>query len=80
MRVIIIASLEDKMMYGSETSPMQRLYQKGNRNLRGLAQSEIPETLVNVLASNQKSKDTIVAVIEAISNASLYLPNAEKFS
>ena len=31
------ASLEDKMMFGNETSPMQRLYEKGNRNLRGIA-------------------------------------------
>jgi hypothetical protein len=68
------------MIYGSETSPMQRLYKKGNRNLRGLSQSEVPETLVNVLAQNAKSKDTIVAIIEAISNTSLYQPNAEKFA
>ena len=47
---MIIASLEDKMIYGSETSPMQRLYKKGNRNLRGLSKSDVPETLVNVLA------------------------------
>ena len=68
------------MLYGNETSPLQRLYQTGNRNLRGLAASEIPETLVNVLAENTKSKDTIVAVIEAIANSALYVPNAEKFA
>lgn len=77
---IFVASLEDKMIYGSNTSPMQRLYTNGNRNLRGIAQSDIPETLVNVLAMNMKSKDTIVAVIEAISNSSLYIKNAEKFA
>ena len=60
------ASLEDKLVYGSETSPMQRLYTNGNRNLRGLAGSDMPETLVNVLASSAKQRDTIVAVIEAI--------------
>jgi hypothetical protein len=38
------------MMFGNDTSPMQRLYSRGNRNLRGIALSEIPETLVNVLA------------------------------
>lgn len=40
----------------------------------------MPETLVNVLAENSKTKDTIVAVIEAISHTSLFMPNAEKFS
>jgi hypothetical protein len=64
------------MIYGNETSPMQRLYVNGNRNLIGISNSEIPETLVNVLAENTKSKDCIVSVIEAISNSALYLPNA----
>ncbi len=68
------------MVYGNEKSPMQRLFLHGNRNLIGLSKSEMPETLVNVLAENNKSKDTIVAIIEAISNTSLYIPNAEKFS
>lgn len=40
----------------------------------------MPETLVNVLAENTKTKDTIVAVIEAIAHSSLYIPNAQKFS
>jgi hypothetical protein len=64
------------MIYGNETSPMQRLYVNGNRNLIGISNSEIPETLVNVLAENTKSKDCIVSVIEAISNSALYVPNA----
>lgn len=68
------------MMYGNDTSPMQRLYVNGNRNLQGISKSEIPETLVNVLAEATKSKDVIVAVIEAIAHSSLYVPNAEKFS
>lgn len=68
------------MMYGNDTSPLQRLYVNGNRNLIAISKSDLPETLVNVLAENTKSKDTIVAVIEAISNSSLYVPNAQKFS
>jgi len=46
------ATLEDKMMYGSETSPLQRLYRNGNRNLIGISKSHMPETLVNILANN----------------------------
>ena len=33
-----------------------------------------------MLAQNAKTKDTLVAVIEAIAHTSLYVPNAEKFS
>ncbi len=68
------------MIFGSETSPLQRLYTNGNRNLRGLANSDMPETLVNVLAQNTKSRDTIVAVIEAIAHSSLFVPNAKKYA
>ncbi len=31
------ATIEDKMLYGAENSPMQRLFKRGNRNLRGIA-------------------------------------------
>ncbi len=68
------------MIFGRETSPLQRVYKKGNRNLRGIAQSEMPETLVNVLAKNNKSRDTIVAVIEAIAHSALYVPNAKQYA
>jgi hypothetical protein len=68
------------MIYGVENSPMQRLYTKGNRNLRGIAQSEVAETLVSVLAANKHSKDTLVAVIEAIASTSIYIENAEKYT
>ena len=40
----------------------------------------MPETLVTVLAQNAKSKDTIVTIVEAITNAALYIANADKFS
>ena len=31
------ASLEDKMMFGNDNSPIQRLYKRGNRNLKGIS-------------------------------------------
>ncbi len=68
------------MMFGVENSPLQRLFKKGNRNLRGIAKSEIPETLVSVLAESTRAKDTIVAVIEAIADTSVYIENAQKFT
>ena len=68
------------MLYGAENSPIQRLFKKGNRNLRGIAHSDVPETLVSVLAEASKSRDTTVAVIEAIADCSVYYENAQKFT
>jgi hypothetical protein len=80
LNLYYIASLEDKMIYGLDNSPLQRLYKRGNRNLIGIARSDVPETLVNVLAESSRSKDTIVAVIEAIADTAVYIENAEKFT
>lgn len=74
------ASLEDKMIYGVENSPLQRLFKNGSRNLRGIAKSEVPETLVTVLAENTHTKDTLVAVIEAIANTAMFIENADKYT
>lgn len=68
------------MLYGNENSPLKRLYKKGNRNLRGIAKSDVAETLVSVLAEGTRAKDTIVAVIEAIADTSVYYENALKFT
>ncbi len=38
------------------------------------------EALVNVLAEGNKSKDTVVAVIEAIADCAIYIENAQKFT
>lgn len=74
------ASLEEKMMYGADNSPLKRLYKNGTRNLRGIAQSDVPEALVSVLTENQVSKDIVVAVIEAIAQCSNFFENADKFT
>ncbi len=68
------------MIYGVENSPLQRLFKKGNRNLRGISKSEVPETLVTVLAENNHTKDTLVAVIEAIANTAMFIDNADKYT
>jgi hypothetical protein len=52
----------------------------GNRNLKGIENSEIPETLVNVLAANGRGQEYLLYLIEAISNSSLYRPIAQKFA
>ena len=48
-------SLEDRMLHGSASSPMKRLYQKGTRNLIEIANSDVPETLVSLMAIGTKS-------------------------
>lgn len=66
----------EKMMSTGEN----RLYKNGSRNLIGIAKSDVPETLVNLLAENKKDISVITIAIEAISSWSLYEPNSKKFS
>jgi hypothetical protein len=74
------ASIEDKMLYGSSSSPMKRLYEKGTRNLIAISKSEVPETLVGILASGVRSKDILISAIEAIGSTSLYFMVAERYA
>lgn len=74
------ASLEDKMIYGTASSPMKRLYEKGTRNLIAISKSEVPETLVFLVASGTRSKDLLISVVEAIGSTSLFNKNAEKYA
>lgn len=73
------ASIEDKMLYGTSSSPMKRLYEKGTRNLIAISKSEVPETLVSILALGIRSNDMIIAAIEAIGHTSLYVKVAERY-
>eukprot|EP00826_Nyctotherus_ovalis_P063893 TRINITY_DN9369_c0_g1_i11.p1 TRINITY_DN9369_c0_g1~~TRINITY_DN9369_c0_g1_i11.p1 ORF type:complete len:608 (+),score=219.86 TRINITY_DN9369_c0_g1_i11:633-2456(+) len=67
-------------MYGNKLSPLMLLYLNGNRNLKGLLNSEVPETLVDVLAANDRASEYVLNIVEAISNCSLYKPIAQKFA
>lgn len=73
-------SLEDKMIYGSNSSPMKRLYEKGTRNLIAISNSEIPETLVNLLASGRCSVDFIISIMEAIGATALFSKVANRYA
>ena len=70
----------EAQMYGNKLSPLTLLYMNGNRNLKGLLASDVPEILVDVLASNDRSSDYMVYIVEAISNCSLFRPIAQKFA
>ena len=74
------ASIEDKMLYGTASSPMKRLYEKGTRNLIAISKSEVPETLVGLLAQGNRSKDVLISVIEAIGSTALFIRVAERYA
>jgi hypothetical protein len=64
----------------TKESPIKTLNNKGTRNLIAISKSNVPETLVEVLAAGVRSNDMIVAAIEAISSAAVYSVNALRFS
>ena len=73
-------SLEDRMLHGSDSSPIKRLYQKGTRNLIAIANSDVPETLVRLMASGTKSVDLQISVIECIGSTALFIAVAERYA
>jgi hypothetical protein len=68
------------MLYGAASSPMKRLYEKGTRNLIAISKSEVPETLVALLATGTKSKDILISVTEAIGNTAMFINVAERYA
>mmetsp|Transcript_42805 Transcript_42805/g.56563 ORF Transcript_42805/g.56563 Transcript_42805/m.56563 type:complete len:115 (+) Transcript_42805:366-710(+) len=69
---------EEKKIYGAQNaSPLQRLFQEGNRNLKAFASSEVPSTLVGLLSEDavrRSSIDTMISVLEAVAAVSLFKP------
>ena len=72
------------MMYGRENAPpLLRLFKEGNRNLKAIDNSRVPETLASLISSENVhtlSLDTIISIIEAITAITLYRPIACKVS
>lgn len=68
------------MLYGTASSPMKRLYEKGTRNLIAISNSEVPETLVSLVATGTGSKDLLISIVEAIGSTSLYNKVAERYA
>ena len=71
---------EDKLIYGYESSPVLRLHEQGNRNLRAVAKSDVPNALISFLAAKENSQEALIAAIEAVGHCALYRPVAVKFS
>lgn len=66
------ASIEDKMLFGSTSSPMKRLYERGTRNLIAISKSDVPNTLVAQITNVRNSKDFMIALIQTIGSTSLF--------
>lgn len=71
-------------MYGRENAPpLLRLFKEGNRNLKAIHHSSVPETLASLISEQNVdtlSLDTIISVIEAITAVTLYKPVAQRVS
>jgi uncharacterized protein YgbK (DUF1537 family) len=74
------ASIEDKLLFGSTSSPMKRLYEKGTRNLIAISNSQVADALVNLIASGSCSNDLRVSMTEAIGCTALYCKVAERYA
>ena len=57
-----------------------KLYSEGTKNLRALYESNVPETLVEVLAACNRIDDYMESIIEALSHTSLYRPISIKYA
>jgi hypothetical protein len=68
------------MMYGRESAPpLLRLFKDGNRNLKAIDNSCVPETLASLISEenvDSLSLDTIISIIEAITAITLFRPVA----
>jgi len=71
-------------MYGRENAPpLLRLFKEGNRNLKAINSSKIPETLAQLISATRVeniSLDTVISIIEAITAITLYNPVAVRIS
>jgi hypothetical protein len=59
---------------------VKKPYEMGSRNLIAISKSEVPETLVEILAQGVRSNDMMISAIEAIGHTSLYCVNAQRYS
>ena len=72
---------EDKLLYGAEMAlPLLRFFKNGNRNLKAIADSSVPETLCRLLSEEgvlRSSVNTMISVLEALTAVSYYEPIAQ---
>lgn len=72
-------SYEEKKIQGAESSPIQRLIEKGTKNLRAFDESELAENIVYMMQHYSKNIEFLVKIFEIILICGLYKPLAYKF-
>ena len=76
---IFSESYEEKKLLGTESSPMQRLIEKGTKNLRAFDQSELAEDIVYLMQYYSKDIEMLIPIFEVICDCVLYKTLAQKF-
>ena len=76
---ISLESFEEKKIQGSESSPLQRLIEKGTKNLRAFDESDLSENIVYMMQHYSKNMVFLVKIFEIILTCGLYKNLAEKF-
>jgi hypothetical protein len=70
-------SFEEKKVQGA-ISPMQRLIEKGTKNLRAFDQADLAENIVYLMQYYGKNMEGLMKIFEIISVCGLYRPLANK--
>lgn len=72
-------SFEEKKIQGAESSPIQRLIEKGTKNLRAFNESDLSENIVYMMQHYNKNFDFLIKIFEIILICGMYRPLAYKF-
>jgi len=72
-------SFEEKKIQGSESSPLQRLIEKGTKNLRAFDESDLSENIVYMMQHYSKNMVFLLKIFEIILTCGLYKNLAYKF-
>jgi len=72
-------SYEEKKIQGAESNPIQRLIEKGTKNLKAFDESEIVEQIVYMMQYYSKNMVFLVKIFEIILVCGMYRNLAQKF-
>jgi len=72
-------SYEEKKIQGAESNPIQRLIEKGSKNLRAFDESELVEQIVYLMQYYSKNMVFLVKIFEIILVCGMYRNLAQKF-
>lgn len=74
-----LESYDEKKIRGAETSPLQRIIEKGTKNLRAFDESDLAESIVYMMQHYSRNMEFLMKIFEIILVCGLYRPLAYKF-